>query len=172
LKTFEEFRLWDDAQCEEVIDVAQTRGQSSGHSEGIRSATRWWLDAKDFPEICGDLRVLIDRANHWGFETFWAIEGLPSVEVVRYQPGDFYKPHTDWGPTYNTRKMSASVQLSKSEDYEGGQVLLHDGPDPWPITTEQGSVTVWPSWTLHEVDPVTSGERWAMVAWCLGPSFC
>ena len=52
MKTFEEFRLWDDAQCEEVIDVAQTRGESSGHSEGIRSATRWWLDANDFPEIC------------------------------------------------------------------------------------------------------------------------
>ena len=25
---------------------------------------------------------------------------------------------------------------------------------------------------LHEVEPVMSGERWALVAWCLGPSFC
>ncbi|MBF86315.1 MAG: hypothetical protein CL489_17815, partial [Acidobacteria bacterium] len=138
MKTFEEFELWDEEWCDYVRDVAQTRGSTSGHSEGVRSATRWWLDAKDFPEVCGDLRVLIDRANHWGFETFWALEGLPSVEVVRYVPGDFYKPHTDWGPTYNTRKISASVQLSKSEDYEGGQVLLHDGPEPWPITAEQG----------------------------------
>ena len=172
MRTFEEFRLWDAAQCASIINLAQLRGQTSGHSEGIREATRYWLDAHDFPEVVGDLRVLIDRGNHWGFETFWALEGLPSVEVVRYVPGDFYKPHTDWGPTYNTRKISASVQLSKSGDYEGGQVLLHDGPEPWPITAEQGYVTVWPSWTLHEVAEVTSGERWALVAWCLGPSFC
>ena len=172
MKTFEEFVLWDGAQCEEAIRVAQTCGQVSGQSKGVRSATRWWLNAIDFPEILGDMRVLIDRANHWGFETFWASEGLPSVEVVRYRPGDFYKPHTDWGPTYNTRKMSVSIQLSKPEDYEGGQVMLYDGPEPWPITTEQGVGTVWPSWTLHEVEPITSGERWAVVAWCLGPSFC
>lgn len=172
MKTFEEFQLWDEAGCEYAKNIAQTRGSTSGYSEGIRSATRWWLDAKEFPELCGDLRVLMDRANNWGFETFWALEGLPSVEVVRYQPGDFYKPHTDWGPTYNTRKISVSIQLSKAEDYKGGQILLYDGPEPWPITTERGYATMWPSWTLHEVTEITEGERWAMVAWCLGPSFC
>ena len=95
---------------------------------------------------------------------------------MTYRRGERHGPHLVW---YENGQLQVDVCYKSGKRdgrhavyYEGGQVLLHDGPEPWPITAEQGYVTVWPSWTLHEITPVTSGERWAMVAWCLGPSFC
>jgi predicted 2-oxoglutarate/Fe(II)-dependent dioxygenase YbiX len=37
--------------------------------------------------------------------------------------------------------------------------------------TEIGSLSVFPSYQLHEVTPVESGIRRALVGWVIGPKF-
>jgi PKHD-type hydroxylase len=34
---------------------------------------------------------------------------------------------------------------------------------------ERGSISTFPSFCLHKVEPVTSGERWSLVIWIHGP---
>ena len=171
MNTFEEFPLWDETWCEYAKGLAVSKGKVT-HTGDVRAVNRYWLDACDHQDICATLQEQMDLHNNWEFDTHWGSIGLPSVEVLCYLPGDRYKPHTDWGPKqYNNRKMSVTVQLSKPEDYEGGSVMLFDGPESWPVTTEQGYATVGPSWTLHEGMPVMEGERWALVAWYLGPPY-
>ncbi len=34
----------------------------------------------------------------------------------------------------------------------------------------QGTLAVWPGWTLHRVDPIMDGERWALAVFGYGPS--
>jgi len=39
------------------------------------------------------------------------------------------------------------------------------------MSKEQGTLVMFPSYTLHEVMPVTKGERNSLVSWITGPAF-
>jgi predicted 2-oxoglutarate/Fe(II)-dependent dioxygenase YbiX len=174
MKTFSTEQLWDSDRCEKIVEAAQRNnphtaavehGGVTGEQPEIRSASRYHVDSVD---VIHPLWQLVQRHNEeWGFD----IEILPHAEVIRYQPGDFYKPHTDWGGSYVNRKLTATIQLSDPGKYTGGGVLLYDGPERWEVEQNQGLATLFPSWTLHSVDPLLTGERWALVAWALGPKF-
>lgn len=103
--------------------------------------------------------------NVWGLE----YSEVPSIRVMRYQTGDGYGAHTDWSNgAARRRKLSMTCQLSNGENYRGGDVVIHAGPESESISRLQGSATIWPSWTLHEVLPVESGVRYALTAWAHG----
>lgn len=176
MKTFEEFQLFEPVVCaylrelaaHEEVHEAKIVGRGVETNLEVRSASRYKVAEKD---ILTRLLNAFEEANNWDFCTYWGTESLPHAEIIRYTPGDFYKPHTDWSPSHRERKMSMTVQLSGTTEYGGGDVKLYDGPEAHTLYRKQGSATVWPSWTLHEVERITSGERWALVAWMLGPDF-
>ena len=100
-----------------------------------------------------------------------SIEGLQLAEYRGSDKG-FYGRHID---TLNygtdTRKLSFSVQLSDSATYTEGDLALYYSNDPVCISREVGSINFFPSWALHEVLPVTSGVRYSLVGWAIGPAF-
>jgi PKHD-type hydroxylase len=112
----------------------------------------------------------------------YAIEGIETVQFSEYPAGaGYYRPHLDWGAGQIfgrndiCRKLSFTIQLSKPDSYEGGDLVLHSGHE---LSAEQtanmrefGCLTVFPSWLLHEVTPVTYGTRRSLVGWVLGPDF-
>ena len=69
------------------------------------------------------------------------------------------------------RKLSFSVQLSSPDSYKGGDLLLHTDATPAVAPKEIGSVIIFPSFTLHEVTPVTEGIRYSLVGWVTGPAW-
>lgn len=84
-----------------------------------------------------------------------------------------YKQHVDpltWTYPHN-RKLSLVVQLSDPAQYEGGELRLHFGHTPDIMKKELGLAISFPSYTLHEVTPVTKGERYSLVVWVHGPAF-
>ena len=176
MSTFEAFQLWDPTLCaylrnmalHEQAHEAKIIGQGVQADSEIRSASRYKVAD---PTILSRAQVACDEHNSWEFRTHWGAEALPHAEIIHYKPGDFYKPHTDWGSTYFDRKVTMVVQLSDKDEYTGGELLLHDGPEPWAADPKMGNAILFPSWTLHEVTPLLSGERWVFVAWVLGPKF-
>ena len=48
-------------------------------------------------------------------------------------------------------------------------LLLYNSAEPTIIQKEKGMIVCFPSYTLHEVTPVTKGERYSLVAWVHGP---
>jgi predicted 2-oxoglutarate/Fe(II)-dependent dioxygenase YbiX len=60
------------------------------------------------------------------------------------------------------------VQLSRPEDYDGGDLELFDSVSPNSVDKTRGTFVVFPSFKLHRVAPVTRGTRWSLVAWVLG----
>ena len=72
--------------------------------------------------------------------------------------------------TGQDRKLSVTVQLSKTEDYEGGDLEFEDVQTSADFRA-QGTVLVFPSYLRHRVHPVTSGIRYALVAWFFGPQW-
>jgi len=94
----------------------------------------------------------------------------PNLQVGRYDSTDngFYDWHTDLGVSNPTRKLSISIQLSSSADYDGGDLELMYGPVSTKLDKTRGSIIIFPSFMLHRVTPVTRGTRWSLVAWVVG----
>jgi len=99
---------------------------------------------------------------------------IQSLQFTAYDSEEkgFYGKHIDMMYKSNsTRKLSVSVQLSDPEDYEGGDLLLHISEPPLTLPKNRGTAIFFPSYSLHEVTPVTKGIRYSLVSWVVGPRF-
>jgi len=96
------------------------------------------------------------------------VEG--NIQLARYDSTDqgFYDWHTDFAGFRPLRKISVSIQLSRPEDYDGGDLELLFGNQPELMERTRGAFIAFPSFVLHRVTPVTRGTRWSLVAWVLG----
>ena len=84
--------------------------------------------------------------------------------VTRYTPGMRYGAHTDAAylqlPTATIRSdLSCTIFLNEPGDYEGGALHIQLGDAHIRFKLKPGEAIVYPSDTLHEVEPVTKGER-------------
>jgi PKHD-type hydroxylase len=104
--------------------------------------------------------------------------GIEGIQFTKYSGADgqssFYASHIDLRATRfgTVRKLSFSVQLSQPDAYDGGDVLLYRSlSESAAISRAAGSITFFPSYTIHEVAPVTRGVRYSLVGWAHGPGF-
>jgi PKHD-type hydroxylase len=120
----------------------------------------------------------------WLYEKIWSaaqecnrlffcvdIAGVEAnLQLGRYDSSDrgFYDWHTDFAGIRPLRKLSISIQLSRPEDYDGGDLELLYGTEPQKLARARGTLIVFPSFMLHRVTPVTRGTRWSLVAWIGG----
>jgi PKHD-type hydroxylase len=59
--------------------------------------------------------------------------------------------------------VSGTIWIADPLSYEGGELTIHLGTEKISVKGEPGSMVVYPSTTLHEVTPVTHGERLVMI---------
>ena len=84
--------------------------------------------------------------------------------ITRYQSGMHYGAHSDaafiqlQGGQLRS-DLSCTVFLSDPESYEGGALHIHLGDAEMQFKLPPGVAVIYPSDTLHEVGPVTNGER-------------
>jgi len=117
-----------------------------------------------------DLRRLVMRALNRSPLLLSA--ALPNKVVPpnfnRYTPqNSHYGWHTDStlrylpdGSTLRT-DISATLFFSEPEDYDGGELHIEDTYGSHRVKLPAGSLVVYPSGSIHEVTPVTRGERLA-----------
>ena len=99
------------------------------------------------------------------------IENLQFTEY-KADSNQYYGKHIDMMyKSFQTRKLSFSVQLTDPAMYRGGDFVYHHGRDPMYLPRTKGTALYFPSWALHEVLPVTEGTRHALVGWVVGPQF-
>ncbi|MGI9169551.1 MAG: Fe2+-dependent dioxygenase [Caulobacteraceae bacterium] len=84
--------------------------------------------------------------------------------LAKYGPGMNYGIHADAaflpvGPRPLRSDLSCTVFIGPPEAYEGGELAIHLGTRAVTFKGAAGSAIVYPSDTLHEVRPVTAGER-------------
>ncbi|MDP2165801.1 MAG: Fe2+-dependent dioxygenase [Hydrogenophaga sp.] len=83
-----------------------------------------------------------------------------------------YGPHID-GAILHSRQtgehvrtdLSCTVFLSDPADYDGGELTVHDTYGAQSIKLPAGSAVLYPGTSLHEVRPVTRGQRLASFFW-------
>ncbi len=61
--------------------------------------------------------------------------------------------------------MSFTLFLSGPGSYAGGELVIGDRTEDRPFKLPQGEAIVYPSTTLHRVNPVTRGERLVVIGW-------
>lgn len=99
------------------------------------------------------------------------IEYIQNLQFTEYNIGDFYGHHTDIAyESDRSRKLSFSIQLSDESTYDGGNLKLYCG-EPFTVPRKKSTITIFPSYVLHEVEPVNKGVRYALVGWIVGPKF-
>jgi len=83
-------------------------------------------------------------------------------ELLRYQTGQFYVQHVDSTINHN---RSVSCSLILNDGYEGGEFAFFDRQVI--VSPPKGSALLFPSNFMfpHEVMPVLSGTRYAVVTW-------
>ncbi len=89
--------------------------------------------------------------------------------MKRYRAGERHARHQDLHPGAACRKFSGSVQLSYPDDYSAGGLVMHFADHRVAMPRTRGTLIAFPGWTVHEVEPVTSGERWALIVNGWGP---
>lgn len=169
------------AECDRIVALARSApladaGLVRGVSDHrIRRADLAWLDEREGADWIMDRIVrLAARANREAFD-FALTDFAESAQVARY--GAEREGHFDWhsdigaGALAARRKLTMVVQLSGPSDYAGGTLELR--PDAGVVAADRarGAATVFPSFVLHRVSPVTAGERWSLTIWAHGPAF-
>ena len=98
---------------------------------------------------------------------------IEPFQVTYYPPGGVYEWHQDWDGNIqpmNTRKISLGVQLSDPDWYTGGnlQFQLPRTEEANIASRKRGSITLFPSFIMHRLSTVVTGERYSLVGWCHG----
>jgi PKHD-type hydroxylase len=174
------YAYWEKAftkeECEKIIKIAKDKGLIKGTTRGksdVRQSKVCWLYASDdldwaFRKITDIVLNLNDR--FFQFDIFGLSEGF---QFTNYKaPSGKYGKHVDRGFNTVIRKLSLSIQLTDPEEYEGGELKLYTGEKDGQIMDKsQGTLIIFPSYVLHEVMPITKGERNSLVTWVTGKQF-
>lgn len=85
--------------------------------------------------------------EHYGFH----VDG-----AIRLVPGSNLSLRTD---------VSSTLFLSEPDEYEGGELIVQDAYGSHEVKLPAGDLILYPSTSLHQVSPVTRGERICSFFW-------
>ena len=146
-----------------------TTVSSEPDSEARKSKIKWLhLNSKtDWVKI---VDMAIEANTTWKFNLHSIIDSIQYTEY--YGGGGQYDWHVDIGPkNISHRKVSVTIQLSDTNDYEGGDLELWTGSGHFKLPRDKGVATFFPSFTMHRVTPVTKGIRKSLVLWIGGEHY-
>jgi len=95
------------------------------------------------------------------------------IQLLRYDADEaaHFRWHADTLPSDMTRKISIVVPLSLPAEYEGGELQFNQGGVLSSVKQVPGRPIAFPSWLVHQITPVTRGQRYSLVAWIRGPNW-
>lgn len=97
-------------------------------------------------------------------------EHFSSPIINKAMLGGGYGKHFDASHMHSSKGLlksdfSFTLMLSSQEDYEGGELEIDTGEVKKQFKIAAGEAVIYPSNTIHQVLPVTSGERIAYIGW-------
>lgn len=88
----------------------------------------------------------------------------------RYDQGMGFGAHVDnsirfaSGVRFRT-DVSATLFLSDPDDYDGGELVIDDAYGVHAVKLGAGDLILYPATSLHRVETITRGSRWAAFFW-------
>ncbi|WP_010223445.1 Fe2+-dependent dioxygenase [Pseudomonas donghuensis] len=82
--------------------------------------------------------------------------GFHIDNALRHPRGSHERVRTD---------LSSTLFLSNPEDYDGGELVIQDTYGVQQVKLAAGDLVLYPGTSLHKVNPVTRGARYAAFFW-------
>lgn len=129
----------------------------------VRQSDTAWLGTDDvvINKVCRRLLKDCDRP----------FENCEQLQVVRYKPGGFYRPHQDAFEETSNRRMYTFI-IALNDGYEGGETSFPNLRQKFKL--RKGDVLLFdtldnygmiPNGALHAGLPVERGEKWIANLW-------
>jgi SM-20-related protein len=113
------------------------------------------------------------------------LTGIQNLQFLIYRQGDFFRRHVDRTPDQEDdagfmkeRRVSGVIFVNgqagedQADGFDGGALTFYGLLDDdrgvglgLPLSAEPGLLIAFPPSVVHEVTPVTSGERYTVVTW-------
>jgi PKHD-type hydroxylase len=144
-------------------------------NSSVRNCMISWIELNDQSrDIFLKLSTIVNTLNDKFYK--YDLTEMESLQFTTYDSDteDFYTSHSDDGYKFNLfRKLSVSVQLSDPSEYQGGELVFYRNTltEPSFAPKDKGTVIVFPSFVIHEVQKITAGTRKSLVTWINGPRF-
>ena len=142
--------------------------------ETIRKTTSLHPSAETISEVHDRL-----RKQKPALETHFCLSLIDCEppQFLRYEKGDFFVRHQDGNTKQldfdhlRVRRISIVVFLNdfavepQANCYSGGLLNFIDEQGTYGLTGETGMLVAFSADTLHEVSPVSDGERFTIISW-------
>jgi len=130
----------------------------------IRNSETAWLERSDpiINRVIEKCVALTDRP----------ITNSESLQVLRYKPGGYYRPHQDTFSDMEANKRMYTVILALNDEYEDGQTEFPNLKKKYKLKAGDAlffhtldNYELMTSKALHGGRPVKSGEKWICNLW-------
>ena len=149
------------------IDGAQTAGSRSVAVKQNLQLDRGDADAVELGNV-----ILKKFGHHPEFISASLAEKIWPPVFNCYQNGGHYGTHSDAAlmrmPEANLTirsDVSATLFLSEPDEYDGGELLIESEFGAQAVKLAAGDMVLYPSSSLHQVTPVTRGQRICAITW-------
>ena len=169
-------------QCDELIRIGQSEpkikatiginNKSTKLDERYRKSIISWIPFAKAVPIYQVIRqwMEVTNNNYFGFDTVQLSE---QGQYAEYSKGGFYNWHMDSNTEMEAmptvRKISMTLVLNDSKDFEGGDLEIFCGEtldsEKNKFKLKQGYAVFFASFLLHRVVPVIKGNRKSLVMW-------
>ncbi len=159
--------FWDDDKT-----IKATLAGDKKYDDELRKSSVMFIE--NIPEndwIYSKLASIAMASNN---ERYWfdLLGFHQELQLTRYSTGDFFDWHLDFGAgEISARKLSMTIQLSESDEYEGGDLEFMINQNIVKAPRKKGTIIVFPSFIMHRVTPITKGVRQSIVGWVSGPPY-
>jgi len=171
------------------VDMDTSKLYNGAEDHARRNSKNAWVSTNNW--IGSFCLNYVHKANRENF--LYDITGFDgeTMQYTQYGPGEHYTWHCDAGVSTlfkpsNTkesagndfvaaaceqvRKLSFVLQLSKPDEYSGGEFqFMDDGGGSYFAPKTRGTIIVFDSRSMHRVKRVREGVRRSLVGWVVGP---
>lgn len=160
-------------ECRKLLDNANwIDGKLTAGSQAVNVKSNLQLAEND--ELLEYLRKVITNALNKNplFISATLPNHIISPFVNRYENGGAYGNHVDNSILYDATigknfrtDVSCSLFFTEPDEYEGGEMVIADTFGTHEVKLPAGDLILYPSTSLHRVEPVTSGVRMVSFMW-------
>jgi PKHD-type hydroxylase len=158
-------RLLNDAEIAECRRIAASTPFVDGRITNPHNKTKvneQLHDQKAYQTSSQLLMAAFGRSDEFR-EFAFPVAFAPPL-ITRYHPGMRYGAHADaafinLGSAQIRSDLSCTIFLNEPKDYDGGELHVHQGDAELMFKLKPGQAILYPSDMLHQVNPVTRGER-------------
>ena len=157
-------------ECEHIKKIAEpelkpsTIGGNFNINNSERKSETAWIKASEDPVVDKLIRKCVSMTDR-------PFDNCEDLQVLRYKPGGFYKPHQDTFTFDKNRRMYTFI-IALNDDYEEGETVFPNIKRRYRL--KKGDALFFNTLNnyecitkkaLHGGAPVKSGEKWVCNLW-------